>query len=999
VADYVAGGETSLTHGQKTISGFRTAHIRNGLMYLALAAVFLKEGHLSRGELGSLLLPDNVTQEQYDSRLDSAVSGIRKLFRREDSKEQDVLIRNRDAQWLKLDITHIALDVLEFKEAHRQATLAEDFSTRYDRLRRAVELYGGKLGGKYDFDLSRHDLNARFRAERDSLEEDCFFDLCALADICLTVGQFDEARKFAKDATNIFPYDERGWVCRIRIERNDNRQGAERRRQDAFAELREQLGDAPPDIETLLGDIQDRERPGGIISVGTNRLTSELQHGHKTIGDGAGKSSVSCSGYSGKFFGRDTEQTDLLALLTPSSEQRLITLTGSGGSGKTRLACEIANRVRDTYCGAVWHVSLIDAPEPNEIVPAIRHVLALRPVPGMSEFEQIAVTLSIKPTLLILDNFEQLLNAPERSAESQRIVQALLDKSHNLKFLVTSRERIGIGGERVYNVLPMELPKPTLSMADTAANACVQLFVDRAQNSNRGFTLREDNKRDIVEICRELDGLPLALEIVAAHADVSSLQEMLGGVLTLKNLAGSDARHCSLQAAMDWSYRLLSVSAKRLFIRLAVFAGGWTQEAVAYVCGEEGNSAEKICEELNSLVRKSLVIREEVAGQSAYRLLRTVRAYAHEYLEKAGEETACRERHASYYLSLAERAAPHLQGRQQAEWKARLETAHNNMRFAFQWFLESKHGTEKALRLGTALWWFWLVRGYISEGQSFLEQAIFKEGAELRARAWADACVGLANLLIERNDFNGAAMHLRASKLAYEGHHCPKELAIWNNTMGNMLFERARSDDAKELDEARPFYEEALRINQRIGEQAWQAINLNKLCLIADRQGDDQAALDLNGKALTLRREIGDERGIASSLIALIRIMVRHKNDDSARILCEEAQQMLQKTGHTRGVASLLEALAIASSQRGKHDSAMNLIWTAKALRDKINAPLPTYHARELELIEDAACQALEKNFSRSTDEQADTMQLEQLTDYAHMLISSHFKNLIRSLQ
>jgi predicted ATPase/transcriptional regulator with XRE-family HTH domain len=451
------------------------------------------------------------------------------------------------------------------------------------------------------------------------------------------------------------------------------------------------------------------------------------------------------------FIGREREQAEVVALL---GRVRLLTLTGSGGVGKTRLALVVAGDLVDQYPAGVWLVELAALAEPGLVPGTAAQILGVREEVGRPLTASIADHLKEKRLLLVLDNCEHLV------AACAALASALLRTCPHLHILATSREALEVAGEHRYRVPSLPVPDlthlpPPERLVESAA---VALFLARAQERRADFALTAQNAQAVAQVCVRLDGIPLAMELAAARVDslsVEGIAARLDNRFRLLTGGARDAlpRQRTLRATLDWSYDLLSEPEQALLDRLAVFAGGWTLAAAEAVCVGEGVEGWEVLDLLGSLVNKSLVQTEEAGGEVRYELLETVRQYGQERLAVAGGAAAVRDRHLAWCLALAEKAAPHLTGPEQGGWLTRLETEHDNLRAALVSARETG-ADELGLRLAAALSHFWYIRSYCSEGRGWLEAALARGGS-----AWptarARALNGAGNLARQQGDNRG----------------------------------------------------------------------------------------------------------------------------------------------------------------------------------------------------------------------------------------------------
>jgi predicted ATPase/DNA-binding CsgD family transcriptional regulator len=421
------------------------------------------------------------------------------------------------------------------------------------------------------------------------------------------------------------------------------------------------------------------------------------------------------------FIGREQELREIEQRLRG---HRLVTLTGTGGTGKTRLALEAAAGELDHFADGVWLVEFADLSRSELVAQTIAKVLALPEAPDLAPLEQLGASLKAKHLLLVLDNCEHLIE------ECARITAVLLARCQGLVVLATSREPLAISGEAVLPVPPLHLPERTqpIKLPSLLDYDAVRLFVERARAVEPSFQLTASNAAAVVEICRQLDGMPLALELASARVNVLTVQEIAARLndrfvlLTSGQRSGLAPRRQTLRAAIDWSYALLTAEEQTLLRRLAVFATGFTLDTAEALCSGEGLAEARLLDVLSSLVAKSLVVAETMSrAQARYRLLETIREYALSKLDAAGEAARLHDRHLNLFLARAEEAAPRLNDAYQQLWLNWLESEHDNLRAALAWALE-RGSIEAGLRLATALFRFWEIRGYVHEGLTWFER-------------------------------------------------------------------------------------------------------------------------------------------------------------------------------------------------------------------------------------------------------------------------------------
>jgi predicted ATPase/DNA-binding XRE family transcriptional regulator len=597
---------------------------------------------------------------------------------------------------------------------------------------------------------------------------------------------------------------------------------------------------------------------------------------------------------------------------------RLLTLVGPPGIGKTRLALEIAGELLGEFTDGVFFVPLAPVTDPSLVASTIAQVLGLKEAGNEPIQARLIQHLQHKRMLLLLDNFEQVVSAAN-------LVADLLSTCPQLKALVTSREGLHLRGERRLSVPPLALPQEAtpIPLQRVANFTSVQLFVERAQAVS-SFRLTEENAEVVAAICSRLDGLPLAIELVAARSRLlppkAILSRLIGqgpgpeaGARTSLHLAAGGARdlparHQTLRAAIEWSYDLLDLAEQALFARLGVFVGGFTLAAAEAVCNARGDLLLDMLDGVESLLDKNLVRQSgqeeediSITWEPRCEMLETIREYARERLEKSEEEEQTRRWHAEYCLALAETAESELHGPGQKEWLDRLEQEHDNLRAALQWSLgqaqvrypgdrvDSEERVEIALRLCGTLGSFWEMHSHLSEG-----------------RKWLD-------LALERG--TAASPSARAKMLSEAG------------TLAKYQGDFAR---------ARLLFDESLAVRQELGDKKGIAASLNNLGTIAWNMGDYAGARLLFGESLAVRQELGDKQAIAASLSNLAAVCRHLGETDEARRFQEESLALMRELGNKRGIATALNNLGGAAWGQGDYATARLLFEESLALEREL---------------------------------------------------------------
>jgi len=662
------------------------------------------------------------------------------------------------------------------------------------------------------------------------------------------------------------------------------------------------------------------------------------------------------------FVGREREMAEVKQLITRS---RLVTLMGSGGAGKTRLALQVAAELSDHFAKGVWLVELAPVDAPDLVVQAAATVFGVREMAGRPLLQALVDYLRARDLLIVLDNCEHLVHA------AAQLATTLLRDCPKVRVVATTREILGTPGEVVYRVPSLSCPdaRSIASAEQLASYDATRLFIERATLSDQRFAATNATAPIVAQICRRLDGIPLAIELAAARVKVLPVDQIARRLDDRFRLLTDGTRtglphHQTLRAAVDWSYSLLVDEERRLLCRLAVFAGAFSLESAEGVGSGDGIASDAVLDLLAHLVDKSLVFTEARDDDVRYRLLETIREYSRGRLEESGEADAVFHRHLMWYLALAERAEPELRGPDQVAWLDGLELEHDDFRAALEWAGGRDDETEARTRLAGALYRFWSLRGYLREGRAWLEQAASIESVTpaLRARA----AQGAGALAFHQGDYGSAeALSARSLALYREGEDA-FGIALSLDTLGRVAqnrgdYERAvtlleegvavarraghkwavaqivhtlgmTSRSRRDYRRAKLLLEESLALWRELGDKSGLAFSLGSLGVVARFQGDYGRARLLHEESLALRRELGDRLALAISLGSLGTVLLDQGDDEQARPLFEESLALCRELGDKLNAAAALGNLGIVAYHEKDHETAIARVEEGLAL-------------------------------------------------------------------
>ena len=673
--------------------------------------------------------------------------------------------------------------------------------------------------------------------------------------------------------------------------------------------------------------------------------------------------------------GRERELEQVCALLR-DEEVRLLTLTGAGGTGKTRLAQAAASKVLGEYPDGVVFVPLAAIRDPNVLPSQIAKALSLKEVGGQPLVETLKDELKGKRALLLLDNFEQLL-------EKASVLGELLQAAAGVEMLVTSRFALRLQGEHEYVVPPLSVPDPARlpPLGSLAKCEAVALFLARAKAAEPGFCLTDENAPAVAAICVRLDGLPLALELAATRIKLLSPEALVVRLEQRLPLLTGGARDLpahqqTLRDTIAWSYELLAPQEQRLFWRLAVFSGGFTLGAAEAICNPKGDL--DVLEGVGSLIDKSLLRRAEGEGdEPRFGMLATIHEYASERLSENVEAETIRDRHAEHFLKLAEEARKFFKGPHQAEWFARLEQEHDNLRAALEW-CSDRAKTEWALRLTLALAYFWWVSGRGREQLPHYERALElseEAGDQLRdSPLRGELLMRLAEGAYFRADTERSSDHCEQAVALFRRLGDESRLAISLN-----MAARCQSDYHRR----RSLLEEGLALSRKTGDLDMVSMDLSELGLLELVQGDAVAAAALLEEGLRIDQERGDDDGVSVTRANLGFVALERDLPSEARAQFEESIRLSHQIRHKYNIASAFLGLAVLAMREGSDRRSAMLLSAAAALTEDVGEFVEPPEKGVMERTTETIRERLGEERFQTMSEHGSAMTLDEAVAYA----------------
>jgi len=855
----------------RVVDRFRTRKAADLLAYIA----FYRQSAHSRDALIEILWPDSEPDAGRHN-LRQALTSLRRQFEPPGTPPGSVFIADRSV--VRVDPSALTTDVADFEELLRSMTSSPPSEYEADNLAAADHLYRGDLlAGSYsDWVI----------LERDRLAEAHRGALLQLSLIYENGGAMARGLDCALRLVAVDPFSEAAHCAAIRLFAAQGRQDeAIKQSQTLERILWEEMREQPSEeTRRLIGSLGADRGAASALSLPPRPSIRVRKSGMTPQAEPASNLPLSFT----RFFGRRPE-IDALSRYLLEDRSRLVTLTGPGGCGKSRLSLEVGRQLAASFSGNVAFVPLAEI-EDHALIPAeVLDALQIQRLPLLDPLQQVCKALCQRRFLLILDNFEQLVE------EGANTVRSLLNAAPELVCLVTSRRPLEIDGEQTYPLSPLPVPDQPATPSRLMEFAGIELFVDRAQRVVPDFQLTTRTAGDVAAVCRKLEGLPLALELAAARVHIISPASMLAQLEDRFSFLTSrrkdlPERHRTLYAAIDWSYRLLSPTLQRFFTSLSVFRGGFNLSAASAVCGRDF-----ILEQLQQVYEQSLVVALEASDGVRYALLDSLREYATDQLD-ATEAAPLRLAHATYYARLVDRCTEGIKGPARMECLKLLELEHENIRAAIIWTLSQQNDLALTLCAGMAP--FWLARNHVSEGRDWLDRAMIECVGSTADRA--HALSGAASLAAHAWDLSAATSFASNSLSLYReiGNRAGEAIAL--------LMLGLAAHDGNEHNAAYQYLEQGMACAETTGDRWLIAHSLLTAGRAKMQHGDKGAAVLLLRRSLAMFRDAGDKAPIADTLRVLAHTIQGPEDYGTALIMLEEARDLFEELEDTAGVAYCL---------------------------------------------------------------------------------------------
>ena len=931
-------GSLRVFQDEQVHTRFRTHKAAWLLAYLAL---HLQQEH-PREHLIDLFWPDMESKAGSDN-LSTALSQLRRQLEPVGIPSHSIIVADR--QQVRLNPETVRTDVSDFDRLIQETRHGNDLAAKAMLLKQAIGLYKGKVLPSCYEEWAIEEQRRCQIVYQESLHQ--------LAACLEQSGRFAEALVSAQQATIADPYDESNYQTQMRLLVHLDRPAAAMQVYERMKTRFQQELSTLPDLttrriaEALFRAPRSLEPKRAVIV--TNALPSSDRDKDnedafqpparmgRTDRETASTSLLpSLPLQLTRFFGRE-EERDHIAQLLQMPGTRLVSILGSGGVGKTRLALEVASQVGPTFVNRVWFVSLAEIPDARLIPAALVHALHLPPEPSCDPLECVIAFLADSPCLLVLDNMEHLLYELSESRKNDNPelsgcllwIQILLQRVPKLVCLVTSRQTLRLGGEIIYQLAPLALPSEDAfsSPEKLLGYESVALYVDRARAARPDFALTQHNAPSVAALCRHLDGLPLAIEMASAwvktlppHKMLERLESQLG--LLVSRRRDLPPRHQSLRATIEWSYRLLPLELSAAFARLSVFQGGWTLEAAEYLCGAQALHA------LDALQEHSLIVAYSDQDHPRYRLLEPLREFAEEKLVEIGECEEAKFRHAQFFADFVQRAAANNYMR--AHWYHEIEANIANIRAAFDWFLHHAASADQCLVMAISLQPFWHVRGYYREGRDYFDLALARSGANAPTAERASALHGAATMASRQADYVTATAYHQESLMIRStlGDVCGVADSLVG--LGSIALMR------RELEEAWESFQQARTLYNCLDDRLGLSDVFNNLGNIETERGELAKSQWYYEESLALRRQLNDTQRVANTLSNLGSLLCQRGNYRVAVNYLTECLLLCGTLGNRRDSIYGLRGFAGLAAAQAEWEHAIRLYGAVEALREAL---------------------------------------------------------------